>query len=803
LTEYLKGLTERFQVVVLTVKTPEHSHIVRYEGARLLRVPVGSGDLRSRMEAYDRAVRRQLESEEYALAHFFDPIGGYPLCERRSEFGYKLVYDASRIMSAELPSLFPKDAENQRLIARTRRQELYCLMSADAVIVASETAKTHCRNVGVPESSIEVIPPPVDLSRYDDAVIAPPHRPPIRLIHVGNHALHHDFPFLLEGLRQSPHSFHLVVLGPSSAELTPFLKDAVTSRGLEKRVELQDPVSHDDLHKVLASADVGVVTLSNDPNHQQLTGLARIGEYLAAGRPILAAETALTRELAPASATRFYRPGDLDSLVSALDTFADAETRTIMARNARAAASAFDAQISRSRLWAVYERVAPNARGPWDGVEGDPTEATQLGRPTDDASESTQSGRRLIDVDPGTQKVKTDPAAPLPSFEAGFEAGTERAVPQEPPSLMGKLIHADTAPETTDPSHGHVVEPPVIMGLPLHSDTTDDHAPGPQTGTTSPSLFPVITNTAPPAPLPNEDETRRPPPHRSEPTPTPISVPSIPRPPPSTLTTLPRPNMVGAPTHAGSPEPAVLPTGPSTPSRGARLAPGSSPSGLHPADQPTFEARSSPPRVPGEFTGRPTLQLSTAHAPLPSLVSQTVAPPNRSPPTLLPSTRVADVSGSSEPAQMPALSRRTSPPKGSPVALPPETRVMEPQVMEALRDDVPLLNDHELHDDELRDHESQHQEPQGGPSEGPPSFGNAVLGAPVQASNVNGDDSVSLTDSSDEIDEGEIHSIETLAAPPPSRLDPWFAQLVHGYCPPQSQLFTRHVPPTTTPGKNT
>jgi hypothetical protein len=128
---------------------------------------------------------------------------------------------------------------------------------------------------------------------------------------------------------------------------------------------------------------------------------------------------------------------------------------------------------------------------------------------------------------------------------------------------------------------------------------------------------------------------------------------------------------------------------------------------------------------------------------------------------------------------------------------------MEPQVMEALRDDVPLLNDHELHDDELRDHESQHQEPQGGPSEGPPSFGNAVLGAPVQASNVNGDDSVSLTDSSDEIDEGEIHSIETLAAPPPSRLDPWFAQLVHGYCPPQSQLFTRHVPPTTTPGKNT
>ena len=51
LSEYLKGLSERYQVVVLTVKTPDHSHIERYQGARLLRVPVGSGDLRSRMEA--------------------------------------------------------------------------------------------------------------------------------------------------------------------------------------------------------------------------------------------------------------------------------------------------------------------------------------------------------------------------------------------------------------------------------------------------------------------------------------------------------------------------------------------------------------------------------------------------------------------------------------------------------------------------------------------------------------------------------------------------------------------------------
>jgi hypothetical protein len=36
-----------------------------------------------------------------------------------------------------------------------------------------------------------------------------------------------------------------------------------------------------------------------------------------------------------------------------------------------------------------------------------------------------------------------------------------------------------------------------------------------------------------------------------------------------------------------------------------------------------------------------------------------------------------------------------------------------------------------------------------------------------------------------------------------SSLDPWFAQLVHGYCPPVADLFNRHTPPTTMPGRDT
>src|SRR5260221_5045907 len=69
LTQYLQGLSEQFQVVVLSNKTPDHPHIEKYLGARLLRVPIGSTDLATQVQAFDSAVKRQLETEEYLVCH--------------------------------------------------------------------------------------------------------------------------------------------------------------------------------------------------------------------------------------------------------------------------------------------------------------------------------------------------------------------------------------------------------------------------------------------------------------------------------------------------------------------------------------------------------------------------------------------------------------------------------------------------------------------------------------------------------------------------------------------------------------
>lgn len=890
LTEYLKGLSERYQVVVLSVKTPDHSHIERYQGARLLRVPVGSGDLRSRMEAYDRAVRRQLESEEYVVVHFFDPVSGYPLCERRGEFGFKLVYDATRFPSGDLPSLQPQEGSNKRLLARSRRQELFCLMNADAVIVGSEAARAHVASLGVPVANVHVVRAPVDLAPYSPELMGKPDGTPARLIHLGSHGRHQDLALLLEALSKTKEPLKLALVGPSSPELTPALKARAAELGLTERVEFQEPVAHDDVHKVLAAADVGVLTLADEPRNRTTTALARLGEYLAAGRPVLAADTPLTRELCPEAATRFYPPGDLAGLVAALDALSEIELRQTLGLAARRAAEAVDSNAMRDALVGLYTQVAPGAQAPADAESDavDPSEATQLGgRPPDETGDVTQAGVRVPETDAappdlGTNKVKTDPAVRAPTHEA--DTGTDQAAARDRPPVMGVLLRDDrppVAPEATDPNVAAQQEAPVVMGLPLSdrlpdADAVDAPAPregppvpdeAPRTSSTAPSLGPVFANEfsvevktdaglvvpslkdhpartlpleptpVPPGPsaprpvLPVEPTpapaTVRPPPpeppaelaHASHPKP-PIGdaddepldfsnllKPSAPVRPGTTVVTLPSPNItapapppvarpapIPVPTSFGGPKPSAPPPGmamvsvpvtfpastlPPAPRPGT-VGPGSpsSPSGARPAPPPPPLAAptspsgvrapsspsgvSAPPPLPGSPSG-----LRTGPSPfdgLPPVAVPTAPSGIRSPATGgspfdgVPSRVVAKSSVALPPEVLPPLSRLV--PSPSPGGAPVLARQPPPEPIEEVRDDeLEMVNDESF--------QSLHD----------------------------GDD--------DELHEGELEALETSAAPPPSRLDPWFAQLVHGYCPPESQLFTRHVPPTTMPGKNT
>lgn len=676
-TEYLKGIGDKFQVVVLSNKTPDHSHIERYQGARLLRVPIGSGDLQSRIQAFDRAVRRQLESEEYQIVHFFDPFGGYALCEGREGPQYRLVYDAQTFPSQELRYTHPHTEGDRRFLSKIRRQELFCLMNSDAVITGSEVTRKFILDQGVPESQVRVLRAPVELGLYTPDVLGRPDASPMKVLYLGSQLGYQGLPTLLRAMQLTVRQVdvRLTIVGPRHTEWQAHLSDLVNELKLAGKVEFQPPVAHDDLHKIVATCDLGALPLDdNERNRSQGGPMAKLGEYLAGGRPVIAADLPITRELVPDAAGVFFPCGDFKKLAEQLIELAQNPARRVeMGKAARAAADKIDASWIRGQLLDLYSEVAGRARPP-AGADQSTAEITRAGQAP--AAREDSSKRRVPKTDPA---IRTDPLT---------DPEGKGAVDQ--PAILGTpLREEDDAPRTAVTDRVSHLSAPVVMGTPLAIE------PEP-----TPRELPAAVKKWP-------TPARGTAPHKK----------SIP----------PRGNL---PSHEPLPE--VTPIGP-------------------PGPPPPIEKRLTPSRH-----SPPVGRHAQAEPPLPDGPPEPT--PIRRPPALLrtPATELPPITRAAGASGLPSV-------RAIPAPLPIVLGAEESSVV--ADDDVEEIADHE------------------------------VIADPAAAT---GDESGEVM----EADEVEAQAIESNEAPLPSKLDPWLAQLVHGYCPPDAPSFNRHTPPTNFPGRD-
>lgn len=471
LTEYLKALPDRFSVVVLSVKTPDHSHIEKYEGARLLRVPVGSGDIASRIQAFERAVRRQLESEEYALVHFTDPFGGYALCELKGDYGYRIIYEAQAFPSQELRYTHPQLGEDRKFLSKIRRQELFCLMNADLVLTGSPLTRSFIQSLGVGDESVRVMRAPVDLGPYAPEALGSPDGHPMRLMYLGSQVSWQGLPGLLRGLALAIRQVDvlLTLVGARHPDWQPRLEDLVAQLGLKAHVEFQPPVVHDDVAKVLALADVGVLPLDDvDRNRLQGGSLAKVSEYLAAGRPVLASDLPISRELVPSSAGVFYPPGDAQALAERIIELArDVPRRIALGKQARAHAEKWlDAGLIRGQLLDIYDGLLGQRQVPAGSAAESGLHPTMTGTPT----------RRVAGTAP--EAPVQEPSAsepPVPDTDPAMSPAPR----EDLPLIRGQEIQAkavDTLLIKTELADAQLEGPPVVMGLPLRESKPSETA---------------------------------------------------------------------------------------------------------------------------------------------------------------------------------------------------------------------------------------------------------------------------------------------------------------------------------------
>lgn len=450
-TEYLRVLQEHFSVVVLCAKTPEHSHIEKYCGARLLRVPVGTGDLTSRIQTFERAVRRQLESEEYALAHFLDPFAGLALCERKAELGYKLVYEAQGFPSQELYALYPGTESDPRLLSRLLRQELYCLTNADRIVTGSELTRSYIHGLGVGTQRVHVLRTPVDVARFQPSPPEQAEGRTLEVLYLGSQVSWQGLPCLLDAvaLASAQLPVHLRLVGPRHPTYAPSLEALVAALHLESQVEWLPPVPHDALPALLARADVAVAPLEDtERNRVQGGPLAKLAEYLAAGRPVIASDLPLVRAQLPSSAALFHRPGDARALaVHLVNLGRSPSLRRRLGSEGRAFAErSLDSAHVGAQLLALYRELLGQQL---------PAPAALPPRPP------------TLPVPPvGGREAETEPAAHRPGPERPTDPGLLPVTPRPaPPPLPPRTISRVGIPALPGPVPARPATPPPAASL--------------------------------------------------------------------------------------------------------------------------------------------------------------------------------------------------------------------------------------------------------------------------------------------------------------------------------------------------
>src|SRR5258707_13799502 len=117
----LKALAPRYTVDVLTLRTGTMPFQERFMKTRMLRVPV-VGRLGEQVDMFRRAIRRQLEGEDYDVVHLRSAWGARAVLAGTSG---RLVYEVARSTEGE-----PRAADAS-LSEALAAEELECLARAD------------------------------------------------------------------------------------------------------------------------------------------------------------------------------------------------------------------------------------------------------------------------------------------------------------------------------------------------------------------------------------------------------------------------------------------------------------------------------------------------------------------------------------------------------------------------------------------------------------------------------------------------------------------------------------------------
>jgi glycosyltransferase involved in cell wall biosynthesis len=231
---------------------------------------------------------------------------------------------------------------------------------ADEQITVHEPLRDLALERGVPPERIDVVMNSADPRLFDPA--RHPRRAfmadgTLRLVHHSNFQRIYGLDAAIAGLARirSDLRWRLDVYG--DGPWRPRIEAAIAAAGVGDRVVLHGRVAMDDLPRLLADADIGLVPSLTEP-YLHLSLSTKLLEYAAMGVPTIATDLRTFRHHFTDAALRYIPADDPAALAAAVEALAaDPEGTVAMGLEAQRQAAAYDWSVQKRRYLEIVGRL--------------------------------------------------------------------------------------------------------------------------------------------------------------------------------------------------------------------------------------------------------------------------------------------------------------------------------------------------------------------------------------------------------------------------------------------------------------
>ena len=340
-------------------------------GAHVTRIPQDlTQNFLARAVHFGRSVSAHLALHPgYAVVHYRNIWDGFHIARNKTKLGYKTLFEVNGLPSIELKYHYP--GLDSELMAKIKEQEIATLHLSDAIICPSRVTRDYIASLGLNPSTslrtrrklVTVIPNGVSPSDFSATPL--PHRDgrvPV-LLYIGTLADWQGLDIVIKALpkilEQKP--VHLHIVGRGRSRQRKMLARQIRKLGIEEHVFVQPAVPHHEIPGLIANADICVAPLGlNDRNVTQGACPIKVLEYMAGGRPLLASNMPIVRELVREDVDALlFSPNDPDDLArQALALLNDFDLSQRLAESAsQRVLTKFTWRQSQKKLLRVYEKL--------------------------------------------------------------------------------------------------------------------------------------------------------------------------------------------------------------------------------------------------------------------------------------------------------------------------------------------------------------------------------------------------------------------------------------------------------------